>query len=416
MRTPAGAWRLIVNDWYAVDRSDYAARSEVAIDLSPAVVNAAIQHARATSSALVLVHSHPRFSPIASPRDRAGERLLVPAIQRRLSKGLPVARLILSPDSLSAALLPSELPLRVVDVGRDLRWVGESPDSKGGTPFDARFDRQVRAFGLAGQASLRQLTVAIIGLGGTGSLCAQQLAHLGVGRLIIIDPDAIEDTNLNRVVGATRNSVGKPKVRVAATMIRRIDPSIHIAALRADIRDPKVLRRLLDADLFLGCTDSHGSRAVLSQFSYQYLVPGIDMGVVIHASSAGAVTHVSGRVQMLAPGLACLLCSAVLDPEQVRRDLLTDEARAADPYIPGHAEPQPSVISINSAATSLAITMLLSAVTAGGVPVAARHQRLRLETGIVSRVETAPSPNCPWCSTNGALTRGDSWPMPGRHS
>jgi hypothetical protein len=167
----------------------------------------------------------------------------------------------------------------------------------------------------------------------------------------------------------------------------------------------------LDVDAFLCCTDSQGSRAVLTQLAYQYALPGIDIGVVISASD-GRVTRVSGRVQMLSPGAACLLCGAVLDPEAVRRDLLTDEARAADRYVIGDAVAQPAVVSINSAATSLAITMLLSAVT--GVPFGTRQLRLRLESGVVSSVSTTPAERCPWCSEHGALLRGDTWPMPGR--
>jgi hypothetical protein len=150
---------------------------------------------------------------------------------------------------------------------------------------------------------------------------------------------------------------------------------------------------------------------VLSQLAYQYLIPGIDMGVAIHARTRG-VSHISGRVQMLAPGLACLLCSHVLDSEAVRRDLLTDHARGADPYIVGALVPQPAVISINGAAASLAVTMFLSAMV--GIPVGTRHQRLRLETGVVSSIASDPESGCPWCCVDGGLARGDTWPMPGR--
>jgi molybdopterin/thiamine biosynthesis adenylyltransferase len=240
----------------------------------------------------------------------------------------------------------------------------------------------------------------------------QQLAHLGLRRLLVIDPDVIETTNLNRVVGTTPDDVGRAKVDVAADMIRRIRPDATVEAIREDVRDSQTARRLLASDFFFACTDSQGSRAVLSQLAYQFLVPGIDMGVAIQARPSGGVSHISGRVQMLAPGLACLLCSHVLDPEAVRRDLLTDAARVADPYISGAVVPQPAVISINSAAASLAVTMFLSAVT--GVPVASRAQRLRLESGVVSNVSTTPDPACPWCASSGALGRGDTWPMPGR--
>lgn len=409
VKTPRGEWRLVVYECQVVSDADYDFRDKVGIDLPPKVVARAIKRARETSSALVLVHTHPGFDPTPSPRDRRGESLVVPAFQRRVRE-TPIARLILSPDALGAALLggiDGDEPLEVIEIGHDILFYGGHDSER----VEPRFDRQVRAFGVDGQAALRRLSVAIIGLGGTGSVAAQQLAHLGVGAFLLIDPENLEDTNTTRVVGSGPADVGRAKVDVAATMIQRVNPTSRIDARQADIRDQNVLRALLDVDFFLCCTDSHGSRAVLSQFAYQYLIPGIDVGVVIQAS-AGRISHVAGRVQMLAPGLACLLCAAVLDPEAVRRDLLTAEARAADPYIVGGAVPQPAVISINSATTSLAVTMLLSAVA--GVPVAARHQRLRLESGIVSAIRTTPADTCPWCSRHGAFARGDSWPMPGR--
>jgi len=124
------------------------------------------------------------------------------------------------------------------------------------------------------------------------------------------------------------------------------------------------------------------------------------------------VTHVVGRVQMLAPGLPCLVCSGVLDSEEVRRDLLTQEERDRDPYIIGARVPQPAVISINGAVAAHAVTMMLSAVI--GVPMAARHQQLRFEHGSVRRVQGEPRPGCPICSPSGAALRGDTWARPGR--
>src|SRR6266498_3823431 len=81
-------------------------------------------------------------------------------------------------------------------------------------------------------------------------------------------------------------------------------------------------------------------------------------------------------------------------------------------YIDGAFVPQPSVISINSAAASLAVTMMLSAVT--GVPVGTRNQRIRFEAGIVSRVAVDSRTSCPVCSPLGALGRADSFDPPGR--
>lgn len=88
---------------------------------------------------------------------------------------------------------------------------------------------------------------------------------------------------------------------------------------------------------------------------YQYLVPTIDVGVSITVGPTG-VTHITGRVQMLAPGLPCLTCTGALDGEQIRRELLNPEQRAADRYMQGVNEPQPAVVSINSTMSSLAVT------------------------------------------------------------
>jgi hypothetical protein len=194
-------------------------------------------------------------------------------------------------------------------------------------------------------------------------------------------------------------------------LIASVNPAARVHTLQADVRDRVTARAVLDVDVFFCCTDSQGSRALLSQLACQYSLPGFDVGVAIHVGEEG-VEHVSGRVQMLGPTLPCLLCCGVLDSEAVRRDLLSEEARALDQYIVGAPTPQPAVISINSAASSLAVTMFLAAVT--GVPVATRNQRLRLESGLVSRVEIHPRPDCPLCSPSGASARGDSWPMPGR--
>ncbi len=92
----------------------------------------------------------------------------------------------------------------------------------------ATYDRQIRAFGEEGQAALARLRLGVVGLGGTGSVVVQQLAHLGVSDFLLVDPDAVETTNLNRTVGSTPKSVGESKVSVAARMIRSIRPDARV--------------------------------------------------------------------------------------------------------------------------------------------------------------------------------------------
>jgi molybdopterin/thiamine biosynthesis adenylyltransferase len=299
----------------------------------------------------------------------------------------------------------------VIEVGRDVRI--HDRNRKSPPTISDQFDRSVRAFGSQGQATLASLSVGIIGLGGIGSIVAEQLAHLGVRRLLLLDPDVLEETNLNRVVGATVQDIGRSKVEVAEKLIRRINPEIEVTAIAGNVIISNDAHRLLSCDFLFCCTDSHGSRAVINQLAYQYVIPTIDLGVRVQVRS-GTVESVTGRIQMLAPGLPCLVCHNLLDPEEVRRDLLSDEARARDPYIVGAAEPQPAVISLNGTVASLGVTMMLSAVV--GLPDPARHQLVLFSRGIVRAAASDPLPQCVVCSLNGVLARGDTWPMAGRPS
>jgi len=70
-----------------------------------------------------------------------------------------------------------------------------------------------------------QIRVGIVGVGGIGSVIAEELTHLGVADLTLVDPDVIEVSNLNRVVAATFNDIGQPKVDVAARWIAALRPN-----------------------------------------------------------------------------------------------------------------------------------------------------------------------------------------------
>lgn len=392
---------------------DYTYRSSLGVQLEPAFVAACVAKARASGMAVVFFHTHP-FSewPRFSATDDAGEVVLSDFLQRRVPNVRHVA-MVIGRSGVAAREMPSGEAAICVVVGRHVSKVTATLD--GSTARDEIhgriFDRQVRALGKAGQRRLESLSIAIVGLGGTGSHVAEQLAHLGVRRVVLVDPDTVDQSNLSRLVSASGADVGKAKVDVAARQYLTVLPDASVEAIQDDATTSTVVRTLSRLDAVVGCTDSHGSRHVLNQLAYQYFVPVIDCGVAIVASE-GLITHVFGRVQQLGPGLPCLTCLRTLDPEQVRRDLLSEVERKADPYIQGHHEPQPAVVSINGVVSSLAVTMLLGAATGFGAR--ARYQVFDALRGQVRVLEGRANPSCVTCGERGALGRGDSWPMPGR--
>jgi molybdopterin/thiamine biosynthesis adenylyltransferase len=205
--------------------------------------------------------------------------------------------------------------------------------------------------------------------------------------------------------------VGQPKTIIVERGVFSIAPAARVRRMERDVVDAEIAAELRGLDFVFLCTDSQASRAVVGQLAYQHLVPTIDMGVSVTVRD-GAVTHITGRVQMLSPGLPCLTCTGALDGEQIRREMLTPEQRAADSYLVGANEPHPAVMSINSTMASLAVTMFLGAVTP--IPANARFQLYDGIRGTVRPTMARIVSGCLVCSQEGALAKGTSWPLPVR--
>lgn len=400
---------FVVRELKEIPEFAYLRRTATRISVKPEYCIEAASRARKTGAGVVFAHTHLGESAPASfsADDDEGELPLHHYLAQRVA-GATHFSCVATATSLVARSMPLGERVRLSVVGPNL-----SKSQHHTFNVDMTYDRQIRAFGDLGQRAMESLVICIVGLGGTGSLVAQQLAHLGVRRFILIDPDVVEHTNLNRVVGARSGDVGRAKVHVAADMITRINPGATAEAVLGDIRDAEVQAELKHSDLVFCCTDSMASRAILNLAAYAYYVPCIDMGVGIGAEQ-GKVKHIAGRVQFLSPGCACLVCTEKLDSNQVRQELMTKSQRAADPYITGAFVPQPAVISVNSTVASAAVTMFLAATT--GLPSNSRMLSYDGLTGAIRFLHLDPRPGCLVCSEAGAMGTGDTCTLPKRRA
>ena len=109
-------------------------------------------------------------------------------------------------------------------------------DKRGGADYNRgmqeQFCRTALVLGEGAAEKLQKSRVAVFGLGGVGSWCAEALARAGVGTLVLIDKDRVEESNLNRQLVALHSTIGKPKAEVMAERIRDINP-----ACRAEPRE-----------------------------------------------------------------------------------------------------------------------------------------------------------------------------------
>lgn len=277
---------------------------------------------------------------------------------------------------------------------------------------EARFDRQVRAFGPELQQRLRALTVGVVGVGGLGSLVVDQLAHLGVGNFVVVDPDVVEETNLNRLVGATPEDATeeRSKVEVAARTICRTNPRAHVTALRCTVSTTRALKALRACDLLVAATDDDASRMVVNALACQYLIPLVHAGVNLAPDGNGGFEDISGEVAIADPGRWCLVCSGIVSARRAAQDLASPEERAlllGRGYLSG--TPAPAVYHLNSVVASLAATEIHNLVW----PYKPLRRYLIYQelAGELLTVDVPATEGCPFCSPTGLLGLGDLAPL-----
>lgn len=256
---------------------------------------------------------------------------------------------------------PHEGPLEVMRVVDHTIRLLFSTDEAGSIP--AVYDRQVRAFGDDGQALLSRLRVAVVGAGGTGSAVCEQLIRLGVGTIVVIDDDTVNDdgSNVTRIWGSRMEDVGMAKVDIVVRAGAAVGFGTEIVAIKGTINDEATARELRHCDVVFGCTDDNRGRVTLSRLAYRYLVPVIDMGVQID-SIDGQLRSIDGRITVVAPGTACLDCRGRIDWAALQSELLPDTERSelvAEGYAIGLGERDPAVIAYTTSVAAFAVAELI---------------------------------------------------------
>jgi molybdopterin/thiamine biosynthesis adenylyltransferase len=417
--------RLLVRSVQLVDDADFGFSDRGGYrQIAPRAIARAARAAGDDDLCIVWVHSHPGSGDSVglSGQDHDTHALAEPALSD-ITNGKPVGALVLGERS-AAGILTFRTPsgtstekiagMRII--GSTITEVTESPNRNASSL--ARFARQIHLFGAAGQARLRGLTVAVVGAGGGGSLLIQMLAHLGVGRIIVVDFDVVETSNLSRIVGSTPgDAIDRVlKMAVAKRLVAAIDPDIEVVGIDGDITYEVDAQTILEADFIFLATDTILARWAFNLICHQYLIPGIQVGAkVTNIGDEVATVHVMTRTVAFAGG--CLDCMGVIPADALADEQLTDDERKAQRYIDTGDDEQvvdPSVITLNSVAASLAMTDFLFMFTGLHRASVTMDQLVYhpLERSLRHR-DALRRPGCPTCDPNtlSSFARGDSWPL-----
>ena len=388
-----------------------------------------LKEAERTGQVVAIVHNHPAGFPKFSSQDDANEPDLLQGAINRNGPDTRLLSLIMTPDGRLTGRVwrhPSKTghdplaTIRVVGSRFDLHY----PER--GIAVNMRaFHRQALAFGAALNQDLRKLRVCIVGCGGTGSAVAMLLARLGVGQILLIDNDIVDQTNLNRLHGAKQADADamRPKVDVVARAITELGLGVRAAPINAWVGDPACRDALKCCDVIFGCTDDHDGRAFINRFAYYYFAPVIDIGLAIDVSDATVpeINALDGRVTVLMPEHTCLMCREVINPKVAadqalkRKKPAEYERRKAEAYVFGEGDPSPAVVTFTTELACMGVNELIHRLQGfRGEEGHAQNRVRKFHLNEDRRPGRAPQDYCQVCGKDENWGVGDVEPFMGR--
>lgn len=412
----AGCARLLVREVWPVADHEFVPSDRGAYrQIVPRAVARAARHAARTGTCIIWAHSHPGSGDYAglSDDDRASNARAHPTLMQ-FTDGRPVGALVVGENAVAGEIWSPDSepqPLELIRaLGPSLSDWRPAPASDG--VFDERRARQILMFGEHGQARLRRMVVAVVGVGGGGSILVQQLAHLGVGTIIVIDHDVVSESNLSRIVGATRADVGRLKVDVARAHVRRIDKDVTVVRVAGDITYVDDALMIKDCDFAFLATDTASARHAFDLVCHQYMIPGIQIGAKVVPNPGDTVNIVTMNRAVLL-GEPCLHCAQCIPANELHREQQTPDEHRAQAYADDAEIHEPSVITLNTAAAGVAATEFMLVATGLAREPSGHRAYYPLDHAMRRRKVSANS-SCVYCGVESSLScasRGDLWPL-----
>lgn len=415
----------------AIDGADYVPGTVGHHALTASFVRRILRVARDEQLVPLFMHSHGAGDRVGfSSTDLASHERGYPALLDL--SGRPVGALVLTEGAVAGEVWLSATKRaeveRAVIVGTNItQWTPTPITANGHRTQD---DRQARLFGDLGQQILRETKIGVIGAGGAGMLAIEYLSRLGVGALVVVEPERVELTNVPRLPGATRrdamalltdearpewlrslgNRLSSPKVRIARRLARAAGQGTVITALTVPVQHPDAVAALANCDYLVLAADTATARHIANILAHQYLIPMVQVGVKIPVDSDGVVGDLFTATRFVNPDSGCLRCAELIDPVKLATEALPARERRQADY--GTGQPAPSVIALNAVAVSDAITHLMFAFTGLNHDSDASHVRYHARQSARKLGVPRRSSDCSTCGTGARTGLGDYIAVP----
>ncbi len=364
--------KLLVHELIPIPYSECYERKPDVVNWSTNILIQHLEKASRKGLAVLKIHCHPTGYSFFSDVDDRSDLDLFESVFGWIDDDDDephVSAIMLNDGSIFGRIFKPDLscqPLDKVSVaGDDLKFWYKDKHKK-----PREFERRTtQAFGEGTTGILNKLKVGVVGCSGTGSPVIEQLNRLGVGHLVLVDPDKVEEKNLNRIVNTTMQDVLSKSYKVEALKkaIAWIGLGTKVTAFSENLFDNrKAIDELATCDVLFGCVDSVDGRHLINLISTFYLVPYFDLGIKLISNGKGGIDQILGSIHYLQPGGSSLRTRGVYNEEELRAaslfriDQREYEEQKKSGYIVDIDVDSPAVVSINSQIASMAVNEFLT--------------------------------------------------------
>lgn len=172
-----------------------------------------------------------------------------------------------------------------------------------------RYDRQIKLFGIEAQLKLKKARVMVAGLGGLGCPAALYLVAAGVGKIVLVDRERVELSNLNRQILHWTRDIGELKVNSAAKKLRELNPEVDVEAIPTEINEDTVYDLVSQVDIVIDGMDNWKTRFILNRVCVLQSKP------FIHAGVYGMYGQLLVVIPRKGPCLQCVIPELPLERE-----------------------------------------------------------------------------------------------------
>ena len=376
-------------------RSDYSQQNVAFLRIKKDFIHKALVELtnRYDVDTIIDVHTHPftQGGVAFSATDDGDEKMFFQFLNQKFA-GIHYASIVFSQSKYSArvwtfssgSILARKAQLKTQTSPENLASADfrENTDEQyektavtGGEGF---FNRSTLALGLdVMRTIMHDQVISIIGVGGLGSVVAEHLIHMGFHEINLIDPDVLEMSNLNRVVGAYYEDAEQKryKVDVVKRHVTSINPKATVLACKRDVHDKEMESVLALSDWMIVATDNHSSRLRTQELSVKYFVPLLSVGVNITVKDNN-IEDMSGEVITARVGdYLCLNCLNRINPIKVASERHPDQTIREElvkrGYVTGKDIKEPAVKTLNTYLATMAVEVLTNQYTdvRGHIPI-----------------------------------------------